>query len=135
VAVDAGNNVYVAFEGSGMVTGTGGGLALAEWSELTYNGLTENQVVALAAPLTGSGGTAYAGIVSATTAFLTEISANGQTFSTSTCIGGSDNNLGQSIAVTPGGSVLLSGATIATNFPANLALCKPPTPGSTTHSW
>jgi hypothetical protein len=118
VAVDSGNNVYVAFEGSGMVTGTGGGLVITNWSALTYNGLTENQIVALAAPLTGPGGTAYAGIVSATTAFLTEISPNGQTFLSSTCIGGSDNNLGQNIAVTPGGSVFVSGATIATNFPA-----------------
>ena len=117
VAVDSGNNVYVAFEGSGMVTGTGGGLALADWSALTYNGLTQNQIVALAAPLTGPGGTAYAGIVSAPTAFLTEISPNGESFLSSTCIGGSDNNLGQNIAVTPGGSVLVSGATIATNFP------------------
>jgi hypothetical protein len=116
--VDSGNNVYVAFEGSGMVTGTGGGLVITNWSGLTYNGLTQNQIVALAAPLTGPGGTAYAGIVSATTAFLTEISPNGQSFLSSTCIGGSDNNLGQNIAVTPGGSVFVSGATIATNFPA-----------------
>ena len=118
VAVDSGNNVYVAFEGEGMITGTNGGLALSYWSGLTYNGLTQNQIVALAAPLTGPGGTAYAGIVSATTAFLTEISPNGQSFLSSTCIGGSDNNLGQNIAVTPGGSVFVSGATIATNFPA-----------------
>jgi hypothetical protein len=118
VAVDSGNNVYVAIAGEGMVTATNGGLAPIDWSGLTYNGLTQNQIVALATPLAGPGGTAYAGIVSATTAFLTEISPNGQSFLSSTCIGGSDNNLGQNIAVTPGGSVLLSGATFATNFPA-----------------
>jgi hypothetical protein len=117
VAVDAGNNVYVAFEGAGMATGTSGGTQQSDWSSLTYNGLTRNQVLALAVPPTGSG-TAYAGIVSATTAFLTQISPNGQSFSSSTCIGGSDNNLGQNIAVTPGGAVYLSGATTATNFPA-----------------
>lgn len=117
VAVDAGNNVYLAFEGSGVVTATNGGTLQNDWSSLTYNGLTQNQILALAVPPTGSG-TAYAGIVSATTAFLTEISPNGQSFLSSTCIGGSDNNLGQSIAVTPGGTVYLSGATIATNFPA-----------------
>jgi len=117
VAVDTGDNVYVAFLGSGMATGTGGGISQNDWSSLTYNGLTQNQIMALAVPPTGSG-TAYAGIVSATTAFLTEVSPNGQSFLSSTCIGGSDNNLGQSIAVTPGGAVYLSGATIATNFPA-----------------
>jgi hypothetical protein len=116
VAVDAGNNVYVAFDGAGIATGTSGGELQADWSSLTYNGLTQNQILALAVPPTGSG-TAYAGIVSATTAFMTEISPNGQ-FLSSTCIGGSDNNLGQSIALTPNGAVFLSGATIATNFPA-----------------
>jgi hypothetical protein len=116
VAVDAGNNVYVAFEGNGMATGTSGGTLQSDWSALTYNGLTQNQVEALAVPPSGSG--AYAGIVAATTAFLTQISPNGQSFLSSTCIGGSDNNLGQSIAVTPGGGVYVSGATVATNFPA-----------------
>ena len=117
VAVDAGNNVYVAFEGSGMVTGTSGGTASSDWSALTYSGLTQNQILALAAPPAGPGGTAYAGIVSATTAFLTEISPNGQSFLSSTCIGGADNNLGQHIAVTPAGLTYVSGATFATNFP------------------
>ena len=116
VAVDAGNNVYVAFEGAGMATGTNGGTDPSDWSGITYNGLTQNQILALAVQPTGSG--AYAGIVSATTAFLTQISPSGQSFLLSTCIGGSDNNLGQSIAVTPGGAVYLSGATKATNFPA-----------------
>jgi hypothetical protein len=115
VAVDAGNNVYVAFDGSGIAVGTNGGTGV--WSTAaTYNGLTQNQTLALAVP-PGSSGTAYAGIVAATTAFLTEISPNGESFSSSTCIGGSDNNLGQGIAVTPGGSVYVSGATYATNFP------------------
>jgi hypothetical protein len=117
VAVDAGNNVYVAFQGAGMATGTSGGTQPGDWSPLTFNGLTQNPTLALAVPPTGSG-TAYAGVVSATTAFLTEISPSGQSFLSSTCIGGSDNNLGQSIAVTPGGAVLLSGLTYATNFPA-----------------
>ncbi|HXM42353.1 MAG TPA: SBBP repeat-containing protein, partial [Bryobacteraceae bacterium] len=116
VAVDAGNNVYVAFEGSGMATATGGGTSQSDWSELTYSGLTNNQIYALAVP-PNSSDIAYAGIVSATTAFLTQISPSGQSFLSSTCIGGSDNNLGQNIAVTPGGAVLMSGATIATNFP------------------
>jgi len=117
VAVDAGDNVYVAFEGAGIATGTNGGTQPGNWSLLTYNGLTQNQILALAAPPTGSG-TAYAGIFSATTAFLTKISPTGQSFLSSTCIGGSDNNLGQGIAVTPGGSVAVSGLTYATNFPA-----------------
>jgi photosystem II stability/assembly factor-like uncharacterized protein len=117
VAVDAANHVYLAFEGAGMATATSGGTQQSDWSSLTYNGLTQNQILALAVPPTPSG-TAYAGMVSATTAFLTKISPNGQSFSSSTCIGGSDNNLGQSIAVTPGGSAVVSGATAATNFPA-----------------
>ncbi|HUK16182.1 MAG TPA: SBBP repeat-containing protein, partial [Bryobacteraceae bacterium] len=114
VAVDASNNVYVAFVGSGIATGTNGGTGT--WSVRTYNGLTQNQILALAAPPGGS--TAYAGIVAAPTAFLTEISPNGQSFLLSACIGGSDNNLGQSIAVTPGGAAYVSGASYATNFPA-----------------
>jgi hypothetical protein len=113
VAVDAGNNVYVAFDGSGMATGPNGGAGA--WS-LLAPGLTQNQVLALAVP-PGSTNTAYAGIVAAPTAFLTEISPNGQSFLSSTCIGGADNNLGQSIAVTPGGAAYVSGVTFATNFP------------------
>jgi hypothetical protein len=104
VAVDAGNNVYVAFDGAGIATGTSGGELQADWSSLTYNGLTQNQILALAVPPNGPG-TAYAGMVSATTAFMTEISPSGQ-FLSSTCIGGSDNNLGQSIALTPNGAAL-----------------------------
>jgi len=115
VAVDAGDQVYLAFSGGGIATAASGGTLSSEWSALTYNGLTQNQIMALATPPTGSG-TAYAGIVAATTAFLTEISPTG-TFLSSTCIGGTDNNLGQSIAVTPGGNIFLSGLTIATNFP------------------
>jgi hypothetical protein len=118
VAVDTGNNVYLAFEGAGLATGTSGGTQQSEWSGLTFNGLTQNQIRALAVPPAGPSGTAYAGMVSATTAFLTKISPNGQSFLSATCIGGSDNNLGQSIAVTPGGSVAVSGLTVATNFPA-----------------
>ena len=109
VAVDTGNNVYLAFEGAGIAIGTGPN-GTSDWS-YTYTGLThQNPILALAVPPTGSG-TAYAGIVSATTAFLTEISPNGRSFSSSTCIGGSDNNLGQSISVTPSGAVYLSGIT------------------------
>jgi hypothetical protein len=119
VAVDSGNNVYVAFQGAGMATGISGGTQPSDWSGLTYNGLTENPITSLAAPPTlTSPPSAYVGIVAATTAFLTKISPSGQSFLSSTCIGGSDNNLGQSIAVTPGGAVYVSGATIATNFPA-----------------
>ena len=116
VAVDAGSNVFVAFLGAGIATGTNGGKLQTDWSTLTYNGLTQNQIEALATPPTGSG-TAYAGIVSATDAFLTKISSSGSSFLSSTCIGGSDNNLGQNIAVSPGGSVFVSGLTTATNFP------------------
>jgi len=116
VAVDTGNNVYVAFEGAGIATGTNGGTQQSDWSALTYNGLTQNQIEALIVPPSGSG-TAYAGIVSATTAFMTQISPSGA-FLSSTCIGGSDNNLGQSIAVTPAGAVYVSGLTTAANFPA-----------------
>ena len=124
VAVDAGNNVYVAFLGAGEATGTNGGTAPSDWSALTYSGLTQNQIMALVAPPTGSG-TAYAGIVAATTAFLTEISYNGQSFLSSTCIGGADNNLGQSIAVTPYDAVYLSGATVATDFPVTPEALQP----------
>src|ERR1700722_5660397 len=120
LAVDAGDKVYVAFEGAGMAVGTNGGTQPSDWSSLTYNGLTHNQITALvASPFFP--GTAYAGIVAATTAFMTEISPNGQSFLSSTCIGGSDNNLGQHIAVTPGGAYV-SGATIATNFPTTGAV-------------
>ena len=115
VTVDAGDNVYLSFRGAGVATASSGGLVYTEWSNLTYNGLTQNQIMALAAPPTGSG-TVYAGIVAATTAFLTEISPSG-TFLSSSCIGGTDNNLGQSIAVTPGGNAFVSGLTIATDFP------------------
>jgi hypothetical protein len=119
VAVDAGNNVYVAFE-AGMATGINGGTQPSDWSLLTYNGLTENPITALAVPPTlTSPPTAYVGIVAATTAFLTQISPNGQSFLSSTCIGGSDNNLGQSVALaSDGATIYVAGATLATNFPA-----------------
>ncbi len=123
VAVDAGDDVYVAFQGSGIATATGGGTQQSDWSPLTYNGLTQNQITALAAPPTGSG-TAYAGIVAATDAFLTELSPAGAILSSS-CIGGADNNLGQSIAVTPGGAALISGLTTATNFPSTPGAVQP----------
>jgi hypothetical protein len=115
VAVDAGNNVYVAFQGAGLATGTSGGTSSTDWSALTYNGLTQNPIVALATPPSGSG-TAYAGIVSETTGFLVELNSSGA-LTSSTCIGGSDNNLAQSIAVTSGGSVMIAGVTASTNFP------------------
>lgn len=116
VAVDAGDNVYLAFQGAGMATATNGGTSPSDWSALTYNGLTQNQITSLAASPFFSG-TAFAGIVAATTAFMTELNPSGQLVS-STCIGGSDNNFGQDIAVTPGGEVFVSGLTAATNFPA-----------------
>jgi hypothetical protein len=116
VAVDSGNNVYLAFEGSGIAVGVSGGTTAGDWSPLTYNGLTQNQILALAVQ-PGVSGTAFAGMVSATDAFLTRISPDGNTFSSSTCIGGSNNSLGQNIAVTTAGSVYVSGATISTNFP------------------
>jgi hypothetical protein len=118
VAVDAGNNVYVSFE-AGMATGINGGAEPSDWSSLTYNGLTENPITALAVPPTlTSPPTAYVGITAATTAFLTEISPSGQSFLSSTCIGGSDNNLGQSVALASDGAIYVAGATLATNFPA-----------------
>ncbi len=126
VAVDSANNVYVAFQGGGMAVGTNGGTAQGDWSSLTYNGLTRNPIVALAA---GSPGTAFAGIVSATDAFLTRISPNGSAFSFSTCIGGADNDLGQNIAVTPTGTVYVSGATISTNLPVTAGVVQPANAG------
>jgi len=112
VAVDASNTVYLAFQGGGVATGT-----IGSWSTLTYSGLPHsNQVMALAVQ-PSSPYTPYAGIVSATDAFLTRISPGGGSFSFSTCIGGSDNDLGQNIAVTPTGTVYISGATISTNLP------------------
>jgi hypothetical protein len=116
VAVDAANNVYVAFAGSGMATGTNGGTQPSDWSPFTYAGLTQNQVVALAAQ-PGVPGVPFAGIISATDAFLTRISPGGGSFSFSTCIGGTDNDIGQNIAVTPAGTAYISGATISTDLP------------------
>ena len=116
VAVDSGDNVYLAFDGSGMAVGVNGGTTAGDWSPLTYNGLSWNQILVLKAQ-PGVSGTAFAGIVSATDAFLTRISPDGGSFSSSTCIGGSNNNLGQNIAVTGAGTVYISGATVSTNFP------------------
>ncbi len=116
VAVDTNDNVYVAFLGGGLTIGTNGGTQQSNWGAVNYNGLTQNQIEALATPSAGAG-QAYAGIVAATDAFMTELSPSWAILS-STCIGGSDNNLGQSIAVTPGGAVFVSGLTTATNFPA-----------------
>ena len=124
VAVDYGNNVYLAFEGSGIAVGIDYGTAQGDWSPLTYNGLAENQILALATQ-PGVSGIPFAGIVSATDAFLTKISPDGGSFSSSTCIGGSDNNLGQSIAMTTSGTVYISGATIASNFPATAGVIQP----------
>jgi hypothetical protein len=115
VAVDAAGNVYLAGQGGGLEIGTNSSGSIT-WSTLTYNGLTRNNITALAAP-PGATGTVFAGIVSVTDAFLTQISPDGSTFVSSTCIGGSDNSLGQNIAVTPSGTVYISGATVATNFP------------------
>ena len=124
VTVDAGNNVYVAFAGSGIGVGINGGTSQGDWSILTYNGLTQNQILALATP-PGVSGTPYAGIVAVTDAFLTRISPDGSSFSSSTCIGGADNNLGQSVAVTADGTVYVSGATIAANFPTTAGALQP----------
>jgi Beta-propeller repeat/Bacterial Ig domain len=115
VAIDASTNVYLAFQGAGIAVGTNGGILSSDWSALTYNGLTQNQIMALA--VSPSSNTPYAGIVSATDAFLTRISPGGTSFSSSTCIGGADNDLGQDVAVTPAGTVYISGATVSTNFP------------------
>jgi Beta-propeller repeat/S-layer homology domain len=116
VTVDALNNVYVAFQFGGVAVGTSGGTVSGDWSSLTFNGLAHNQIVALAVQ-PSSPYTPYAGIVSATDAFLTSISPGGGSFSFSTCIGGSDNDLGQNIAVSPTGAVFVSGATVSTNLP------------------
>jgi hypothetical protein len=129
VAVDSGNNVYLAFDGSGIAVGIDGGTTAGDWSPLTYNGLSQNQILALAAE-PGVSGTVYAGIVSATDAFLTRISPDGNSFSSSTCIGGSNNNLGQNIAVTAAGTVYISGATIATNFPVTAHVIQPTLAGN-----
>ena len=129
VAVDVSNNVFVAFSGSGVAVGTNGGTTAGDWSGLTYSGLTRNQVVALAAR-PGVSGSAFAGIVSATDAFLARISPNGGSFSFSTCIGGADNDLGQNIAVTPTGTVYVSGATVATNLPVTSGVVQPTLAGN-----
>jgi hypothetical protein len=125
VAVDnVSDEVYVTFP-AGLATGTNGGTAQNDWGPATYNGLTQNPILALA--VAPGGGTAYAGTVAATTAFLTELNPSGALVS-STCIGGSDNNLGQSIAVTPGGSAVVSGLTYATNFPTTPGAVQPYSP-------
>jgi len=129
VAVDAGNNVYLAFEGSGIAVGINYGTAAGDWSPLTYNGLSQNQIVALATQ-PGVSGIAFAGIVSATDAFLTRISPDGSSFLSSSCIGGSDNSLGQNIAVTAAGTVYVSGATVSTNFPATAGVIQPTLAGN-----
>jgi hypothetical protein len=129
VAVDSGNNVYLAFEGSGIAVGINGGTTSGDWSPLTYNGLSQNLIVALVAQ-PGVSGTAFAGIISATDAFLTRISPDGGSFSSSTCIGGSNNNLGQNIAVTAGGTVYISGATISTNLPVTAGVIEPTLAGN-----
>jgi len=122
VAVDAVNNVYVAFAGSGIAVGINGGTAASDWSSLS--GFPHNPVEALAVQPSVSG-TAYVGVVSATDAFLTIISPDGGTFSSSTCFGGSDNNLGQSIVMTPSGAVYVAGLTISQNFPVTSGVVQP----------
>jgi len=129
VATDAGNNVYLAFEGEGIAVGINYGTASGDWSPITYNGLSQNQILALATK-PGVSGSVFAGIVSATDAFLTRISPDGGSFLSSTCIGGSDNNLGQNIAVTAAGSVYISGATIAANFPVTPGVIQPTLAGT-----
>ncbi|MGA2593527.1 MAG: SBBP repeat-containing protein [Bryobacteraceae bacterium] len=129
VALDAANNVYVAFAGSGMATGTNGGTQPSDWSPFTYAGLTQNQVVALASQ-PGVSGVPFAGIISATDAFLTRISPGGGSFSFSTCIGGTDNDIGQNIAVTPAGTVYVSGATVSTDLPVTAGAIQPSLTGT-----
>jgi hypothetical protein len=124
VAVDASSTVYAAIVGSGIAVGITGGTSQSDWSALTYSGLTHNAIVALVVP-PGASGTVFAGIVAGTDAFLTEISPDGGSFLSSTCIGGSDNDLGQKIAVTPGGAVYMSGATISANFPTTPGVVQP----------
>jgi Bacterial Ig domain len=114
VAVDPSNpeNIYVALVGSGIAVSTNGG---ANWVPLTYSGLTHNQILSLTVqPATGN---IFAGIISATDSFVAKISANGSTLIYSTCLGGSDNDLGQNLVVTPTGTAYVSGATISSNLP------------------
>jgi photosystem II stability/assembly factor-like uncharacterized protein len=115
VAVDTAtpSNLYVALQGGGVLASTNGG---STWTALTYqNGLTHNQVTALV--VNPGSHEVFAGIITATDAFVTEISPSGGSFVYSTCLGGADNNLGQSLAMTPGGGVYVSGATASLNLP------------------
>jgi len=129
VAVDAASNVYVAFAGSGMASATNGGALPTEWSLFTYAGLTQNQILAFATQ-PGVVGAPFAGVVSATDAFLTRISPGGGSFSFSTCIGGTDNDIGQNLAVTPAGTVYVSGATISTDLPVTAGVIQPSLTGT-----
>jgi len=61
VATDAGNNVYLAFEGEGIAVGINYGTASGDWSPITYNGLSQNQILALATK-PGVSGSVFAGI-------------------------------------------------------------------------
>jgi len=116
VAVDAADNVYIAALGGGMVIGTNSS-GTVSFSKLVYNGLTRNNITALASP--GTAGAVFAGIIAQTDAFLTQLNAGGSAFTSSSCIGGNDNTLGQSIAVTSAGTAYISGDSVATLFPVS----------------
>ena len=116
VAVDPSNpsNLYVALQVSGVLASTDGG---SSWSALAYAGLTHNQATALV--VQPSTGTVLTGIVVAADAFVAKLNSTGSAFLYSTCIGGNDNDYGQRIAVTPGGAVYLSGATVSSDLPVS----------------
>lgn len=124
VGLDSANNVYLALQGGGMMVGTNSGTT---WTSIIYNGLTHNQVLALAAT---SSSNVFAGITSPTDVFLTRISPDGSSFSFATCIGGADNDLGQNMAVTPTGMVYISGATASSNLPTTPGALQPALAGS-----
>jgi FG-GAP-like repeat/Beta-propeller repeat len=114
VAVDPSNpmNLYVGLGGGGILFSTDGGTS---FSSVTYNGLSHNTVQALGVqPVTGI---VFAGNTAATDSFVVEIDPAGSSFVYATCMGGSDNDLGQSVAVTQNGAVFLSGATASSDLP------------------
>src|SRR5262249_35741784 len=55
-------------------------------------------------------------------AFLAKLSASGSSLAYATYLGGTDNDLGLSIALDSGNSALIAGSTSSTNFPTALPL-------------
>jgi hypothetical protein len=127
VAVDPSNpdNIYVALVGSGVAVSTNGG---ANWSPIVFDGLTRNQILSIVVQPTTN--TVFAGTISATDSFVAEINASGTTLVYATCLGGSDNDLGQNLAVTPTGTAYLSGSSVSLNLPVTSNAYQPAVAGN-----